>query len=94
MPVEDVERQPSEQELTFLRMFSESNARGIPEHVVVKKDSQVEILAGKVFVTMEESKSGIYLGVGPGIWFKVRIDGKEGWVHTEEDLQALGLYQR
>lgn len=94
MPVEDVERQPRGQELTFLRMFSESNARGIPEHVVVKKDSQVEILAGKVFVTFEESKSGIRLGVGPDLWIKVRIDGNEGWIHTEEDLQAVGLYQR
>ena len=94
MPVEDVERLPSEQELTFARMFRESNAQGIPEHVVVKKNSQVEILAGKVFVTLEESKSGISLGVGPDMWFKVRIDGKEGWIHTEEDLQAVGLYQR
>jgi len=95
MPVEDVERLPSEQELTFARMFRESNAQvGIPEHVVVKKDSQVEILAGKVFVTWEESKSGINLGVGPDIWVKVRIDGKEGWIHTEEDLQAVGLYRR
>ena len=95
MPVEDVERQPGEQELTFVRMFRESNAQvGIPEHVVVKKDSQVEILAGKVFVTLEESKSGINLGVGPDIWVKVRIDGKEGWIHTEEDLQAVGLYRR
>jgi hypothetical protein len=94
MPVEDVERLPSEQELTFARMFRESNAQGIPKHVVVKKDSQVEILAGKVFVTLEESKSGIDLGVGPDIWVKVRIDGKEGWIHTEEDLQAVGLYRR
>ena len=95
MPVEDVERLPGEQELTFARMFRESNAQvGIPEHVVVKKDSQVEILSGKVFVTLEESKSGINLGVGPDIWVKVRIDGKEGWIHTEEDLQAVGLYRR
>jgi len=94
MPVEGVERHPNEQELTFARMFSESNAQGIPEHVVVKKDSQVEILAGKVFVTFEESKTGIDLDVGPDIWVKVRIDGKEGWIHTEEDLQAVGLYRR
>jgi len=94
MPVEDVERHPIEQELTFARMFGESNARGVPEHMVIKKDSQVEILAGKVLVTLEESKSGIDLGVGPDIWVKVRIDGKEGWIHTEEDLQAVGLYLR
>lgn len=94
MPVEGVERQPSEQELTFLRMFRESNAQGIPEHVVVKKNSQVEILSAKVFVTSEETKSGINLGVGQDIWVKVRVDGKEGWIHSEEDLQAIGLYQR
>ena len=95
MPMEDVERQPSEQELTFVRMFRESNAQGgIPEHVVVKKDPQVEILAGKVFVTLQASKVGISLDVGPDIWVKVRVDGKEGWIHTEEDLQAVGLYRR
>ncbi|HET8922607.1 MAG TPA: hypothetical protein VFN26_06375 [Candidatus Acidoferrum sp.] len=94
MPADDVGHLQRDQELTFLRMFSESNAQGIPEHVVVKKDSQVEVLAGKVFVTFEESKTGIDLGVGPDMWFKVRIDGKVGWIHTEEDLQAIGLYQR
>ena len=94
MPVEDVERAPSEQELTFVRLFSESNDQGTPAHVVVKKDSKVEILAGKVFVTREESKRGTNLGVGPDIWVKVRIDGKEGWIHTAEDLQAVGLYGR
>jgi hypothetical protein len=25
------------------------------------------------------------------LWMKVRIDGKEGWIHSEEDFQALGL---
>jgi hypothetical protein len=93
MPVEDVERRAGEQELTFVRMFRESNDQiGVPEHVVVRKDSQVEILVGKVFVTWEETKSEINLGVGNDIWVKVRIDGKEGWIHTEEDLQAIGLY--
>ena len=26
-------------------------------------------------------------------WLKVRIDGKEGWVHTPEDFMAIGLPQ-
>ena len=26
-----------------------------------------------------------------GQWLKLRIDGKEGWIHTEEDFDALGL---
>lgn len=24
-------------------------------------------------------------------WLKVRVDGKEGWIHSEEDFRALGL---
>ena len=94
MPVEGVERHPGEQELTFVRMFPESNEQiGPPAHVVVKKDSRVEILAGKVLVTWEEGKDGIGLGVAGDIWVKVRIDGKEGWIHSDEDLQAIGLYR-
>lgn len=94
MPVEGVERLSGEHELTFVRMFSESNEQiGTPEHVVIKENSQVEILAGKVLVTWEEGKDGIWLGVGRDIWVKVRIDSKEGWIHTNEDLQAIGLYQ-
>jgi hypothetical protein len=27
------------------------------------------------------------------LWLKVRIDGKEGWMHGEEDFQAFGLPQ-
>lgn len=94
MPVEDAERHPGEQEMTFVRLFTESNEQiGAPAHVVVKKDSKVEILAGKVFVKWEEAKDTIGLGVGDDIWVKVRIDGKEGWIHTDEDLQAIGLYR-
>jgi hypothetical protein len=94
MPVEGVERHPGEQELTFVRMFSESNEQiDTPAHIVVKKNSQVDILAGKVLVTWEEGKNGVGLGVGDDIWVKIRIDGKEGWIHTDEDLQAIGLYR-
>jgi hypothetical protein len=25
------------------------------------------------------------------LWLKVRIDAKEGWMHSEEDFRALGL---
>jgi hypothetical protein len=68
MPIEGVERHPGEQELTFVRMFGESNEQiGTPAHVVVKKDSRVEILAGKVLVTWEEGKDGIGLGVADDI---------------------------
>lgn len=92
MPVDGAERRPTEQDMTFVRVFSESNERsGTPEHVVVKKDSKVEILGGKVLITWQEGSDAIGLGVGNDVWLKVRIDGKEGWIHTDEDLNAIGL---
>jgi len=94
MPVEKVERTPSNQDMTFVRLFTESNEHtNPPAHVVVKKDSQVEILAAKVLITWDEGRDAISLGVGDDIWVKVRIDSKEGWIHTTEDLNAIGLYQ-
>jgi hypothetical protein len=94
MPVEEVQRSASDQDLTFVRLFPESNEDiGPPAHVVVKKESQVEILATKVMTTWDEGTDSIELGVGDDIWVKVRIDGKEGWLHTVEDLNAIGLYQ-
>jgi hypothetical protein len=94
MPAEDAQRAPREQETTFVRMYRESNERrGPAAHVVVNKDSKVEILAGKVLATWEEGKDGIGLGVGEDSWVKARIDGKAGRIHTDEDLQAIGLYR-
>lgn len=92
-PVEDVERASSDQDLTFVRLFPESNELGVPAHVVVKKDSHVEVIAAKVLITWGEQQNVIDLGVGHDVWVKVRIDGKEGWLHTDEDLNAIGLYQ-
>jgi len=94
MQVEGLERVHLDQEITFVRMFTESNEQiGPPAHIVVKKESNVEVLAAKVFVTLNEGKDSLSLDVGEDIWVKVRIDGKEGWIHTAEDLQAIGLYQ-
>ena len=94
MPVEGVEQHRDQQDVTFVRMFTESNEQiGTPAHVVIQKNSHVEILAAKVFVKWNEEKDSIGLGVGDDIWVKIRVDGKEGWIHTNEDLQAIGLYQ-
>jgi hypothetical protein len=93
MPAEEAELAPRQQEMTFVRLFRESNERtGPPAHVVVKKDSKVEIRAGKVLITWEEGPEVVRLAVGEDVWVKVRIDGKEGWIHTPEDLNAVGLF--
>lgn len=94
MPVDGVEQHRGDQDLTFVRMFAESNEQiGAPAHVVIQKNSRVQILAAKVFVKWEEGKDSVGLDVGDDIWVKVRIDNKEGWIHTDEDLQALGLFR-
>lgn len=66
---------------------------GIGEHVVVKKDSKVEILKASGEQIWEEENEQIDLGLGEDLWLKVRIDGKEGWIHAQEDFNAIGLPQ-
>src|SRR5262249_46585505 len=94
MPVENIEQHREQHERTFARMFTESNEQiGPPAHIVIETHSRVEILAAKVLVTWEERKDEIGLGVDNDVWVKVRIDDKEGWIHTDEDLQSIGLYR-
>ena len=84
---------PRDQEMTFVRMFRESNERnGPPAHVVVKVTSTVEVVAGKVAIIWDEGPDAISISVGEDVWVKVRIDGQEGWIHTPEDLNAIGLF--
>jgi hypothetical protein len=40
---------------------------------------------------MDDARSIVLAASGNELWLKVRIDGKEGWLHTEEDFDALGL---
>ena len=91
--VVDVQRVPMQQEMTFVRMFSESNEQMTPAHVVIRKNSNVEIVAAKVRASMEETKESVSLRVDDDVWLKVRVDGKEGWIHTQEDFEAVGLPQ-
>ncbi len=89
----EADRLPAEDELTFVRLFPEPEEGFTPAHVVVKKDSKVEFLAVEVETVWSEDADGISLSTAEDPWLKVRIDGKEGWVHTPEDLMAIGLPQ-
>ena len=90
----EADRRPPENELSFVRLLSEPEEEmRIAEHVVVKKDSRVEILEASGEQVWEEANERIGLGVGEDLWLKVRLDGKEGWIHTQEDFNAIGLPQ-
>jgi hypothetical protein len=93
VPVEGARVNSRQQEMTFVRMFRESNERsGPPAHVVVRMDSKVEVVAGKVTMIWDEGPDVVSISVGGDVWVKVRIDGQEGWIHTPEDLNAVGLF--
>jgi len=90
----EADRQPQEEELTFVRLHDEAEEElGFPEHAVIKKDSVVEILAAEGKVDWQEDEGGVGLAPGGDFWLKIRIDGKEGWIHTQEDFRAIGLPQ-
>ena len=93
VPVDEVQVTRMQQEMTFVRMFRESDERsGPPAHIVVKMDSKVEVISGKVAIIWDEGPETVSISVGEDVWVKVRIDGKEGWIHTPEDLNAVGLF--
>jgi len=94
VPVE-VERVLGDQDLTFVRLFAEATAdMGVPRHVVVRKDSRVEILGAKIKLSWDASHEVIFFGVDDqDPWLKVSIDGQEGWIHTQEDFDAVGVPQ-
>lgn len=77
---------------TFVRVFGEPQEDGaVPSHVVIHPDSKVEFLAASARIKFDESKGSIGLAVDDDVWLKVRIDGKTGWIHTQEDFIAIGL---
>ncbi len=83
------------EDLTFVRMYAEPE-EGFPvTHVVVKPDSKIEFLEAQLAVDWSVTKDNISFGAGNGsdVWLHVRIDGQEGWIHTQEDFQAIGLPQ-
>jgi hypothetical protein len=90
----EAERRSEDGEMTFVRMHPEAGeGTGVARHVVVKRESTVEFLAAEAEVVWKENADSVSLGVSDDVWLKVRVDGKEGWIHTQEDLQAIGLPQ-
>jgi hypothetical protein len=78
---------------TFVRLFASADDSGTPRHVVVKPNSRIEFLAALAPNAMDRSGKWTNEQSGRIPWLRLRIDGKEGWVHAEEDLNALGLFQ-
>ena len=93
-------------DITFVRMWPTPDEKaGAPQNTVVKKDSRVDLLTALVATKWVEGNpagpanmkgpmddaGSLGVDAGADLWIKVRIDGKEGWIHSEEDFRALGL---
>lgn len=90
MRVEAVRKPPTD-EFTFARLFVEANENlGSVEHVVVQKDSKVEILGARAITTWNENDELIQPIIAD-VWLHVRIDDRAGWIQGEEDFSAVGL---
>jgi len=93
--------------VTFVRLYSSPNENsGKPERVIVKPASQIDLLAYLADLELKQPdflhaplpkefpvKDMASIGINPNShgWLQVRIDGKVGWIHGNEDLDALGL---
>jgi hypothetical protein len=78
---------------TFVRLFPEADDSFTPKHVIVQPQSKVEYLEARTPVTWNEDAKAISFSVNGDVWIKVRIDGVEGWIHSQEDFDAVGLPQ-
>jgi hypothetical protein len=87
----EASRRASAEEFGFVRLFTEAHENfGTAEHVVLQKDSKVEILGSSAITTWNEN-GGRIRPVFSDVWLHVRIDSHDGWIHGEDDFTAVGL---
>jgi len=87
----EASRKPPVEEFSFVRLFTEAHENfGSAEHMVLQKDSSVEIL-GSSAITRWNENDGLIQAVLSDVWLHVRIGGRDGWIHGEDDLAAVGL---
>jgi hypothetical protein len=82
-----------DKEMTFVRLFSEPEDGFTPKHVVIKPESRIDYLEAEAAVPWSADQNNISFGVSGGgqVWLHIRVDGQEGWISGEEDLEAVGL---
>ncbi len=95
----EAERKPPEAETTFLRLFPGEPGRldqGEARHLVLDKNSKIEILKANAFV--DWGLSGDLMQVAfRDLCLQIRIDSddqKTGWIQSDEDFAAIGLPSR
>src|SRR4029077_5882161 len=74
-------RKPPTDEYSFASLYSEAHENlGNAEHIVMQKDSKVEILGARAITAWNENGERIQ-PVFSDVWLHVRIDDQAGWIH-------------
>jgi hypothetical protein len=82
-----------ENDPTFVRLFPQPDDSFTPKHVIVQPQSKIEYLEARTPIAWNDDSKSIYFSVAGDVWIKIRIDGAEGWIHSQEDFEAVGLPQ-
>jgi hypothetical protein len=94
----EAERKPPDADMTFLRLYpGEVPGQGEVLHLVLNKNSKVQILKGNAYIDWGLSGDDLMQVAFRDLWLKIRIDdddAKEGWIHSDEDFAAIGLPTR
>jgi hypothetical protein len=81
-----------ESEPTFVRLFPEADDGSTPKHIILQPYTKAEYLEARLqFDWVSQDGKSINFKVNGDVWLKVRIGGQEGWIHSEEDFEALGV---
>ena len=81
-------------EVTFAQLYADTEEnRYNAQQVTVRPDSSIELLQTRAL--MKWTTSGNRFAPGfDDVWLQVRVDGKQGWAHGEQDFAALGMPTR
>jgi hypothetical protein len=80
-----------ENQPTFVRLFPEPDENFTPKHVIVQPASRIEYIEARTPMAWSEDPKAISFTVNGDVWLKIRIDGHDGWIHSDEDFEAIGL---
>lgn len=87
----EAKRIASQDGLTFVRLLPEDfEPQRLAEHAVITKNSKMEFLEAAGILDWHAAGDFVSLTVDGDLWLKVCVDGREGWIHTQEDSNAIG----
>jgi hypothetical protein len=86
-----VHAQPGSPHQASIQLYGAAEEHGQPQLTQVRPESKIEFIETQIPVKLSHDYVEPYTKF-EDMWLRVRVDGKEGWVHSQEDFVALGLH--